>query len=77
MSVEELIETIIGCAKKVRSQLCAKKVRSQLTPGFEERVYKNAMFKELRDCGIEVETEVPFNVYYKKHIVGSYKADNA
>ena len=39
MSVEELIETIIGCAKKVRSQLCAKKVRSQLTPSFEERVY--------------------------------------
>ena len=49
MSVEELIETIIDCAKKVRSQL---------TPGFEERVYKNAMFKELRDCGIEVETYV-------------------
>lgn len=66
MSTEELIETIIECAKRVRSQL---------TPGFEEKVYKNAMFIELRDCGIDVETEVPFNVYYKEHVVGSYRAD--
>ena len=62
MDTEELIETIIECAKRVRGQL---------TPGFEEKVYKNAMFIELRDCGIEVETEVPFNVYYKEHVVGS------
>lgn len=66
MDTKELIETIIECAKRVRGQL---------TPGFEEKVYKNAMFIELRDCGIEVETEVPFNVYYKEHVVGSYKAD--
>ena len=66
MDTKELIGKIIDCAKKVRSQL---------TPGFEEKVYKNAMFIELRDCGIDVETEVPFNVYYKEHVVGSYKAD--
>ena len=66
MDVSELIETIADCAKKVRSVL---------TPGFEEKVYKNAMFIELRDRGICVETEVPFNVYYNGHAVGSYKAD--
>ena len=54
---------------------CAKRVRSKLTPGFEEKVYKNAMFIELRDCGVTVETEVPFKVYYKNHIVGEYRAD--
>ena len=66
MNTPELIETIVDCAQRVRSQL---------TPGFEEKVYKNAMFIELRDNGIEIETEVPFNVYYKEHVVGSYKAD--
>lgn len=66
MTTPELIETIVDCAKRVRSQL---------TPGFEEKIYKNAMFIELRDNGVGVETEVPFNVYYKDHVVGSYKAD--
>ena len=66
METKELINTIAECAKRVRSAL---------TPGFEEKVYKNAMFIELRDCGISVETEVPFKVYYKNHIVGDYRAD--
>jgi GxxExxY protein len=50
-------------------------VRSQLTPGFEEKIYKNAMFIELRDNGISVETDVPFDVSYKGHVLGSYRAD--
>ena len=66
MNTQELIETIVDCAKRVRSQL---------TPGFEEKIYKNAMFIELRDNGVDIETEVPFNVYYKEHVIGSYKAD--
>lgn len=66
MNTPELIETIVDCAKRVRSQL---------TPGYEEKIYKNAMFIELRDNGIDIKTEVPFNVYYKDHVIGSYKAD--
>jgi len=66
MNTSELIETIVECAKTVRSLL---------TPGFEEKIYKNAMFIELRDRGVDIETEVPFNVYYKEHVIGSYKAD--
>jgi GxxExxY protein len=66
MNTPELIETIVDCAKRVRSQL---------TPGYEEKIYKNAMFIELRDNGIDIETEVTFNVYYKDHVIGSYKAD--
>jgi len=66
MSTKELIDTIAECAKEVRKSL---------TPGFEEKVYKNAMFIELRDKGLEVETEVPCQVYYKSHIVGDYRAD--
>ena len=66
MDTKELVNTIAECAKKVRSAL---------TPGFEEKVYKNAMFIELRDSGISVETEIPFKVYYKNQIVGDYRAD--
>jgi GxxExxY protein len=54
---------------------CAKQVRSQLTPGFEEKVYKNALYIEMLDMGLPVETEVSFKVYYKDHIVGDYRAD--
>jgi GxxExxY protein len=66
MDVEQLIEVIIDCAKTVRRSL---------TPGFEEKIYKNAMYVEMRDRGINVETEVPFSVQYKGHIIGEYRAD--
>ena len=53
----------------------AKIVRSHFVPGYEENVYKNALYIELTDAGLSVATEVPFTVSYKGHIVGSYKAD--
>ena len=66
MEIKELVELIIDCAKMVRSHL---------TPGFEEKVYKNALYIELIDHGLPVETEVSFKVYYKNHVVGDYRAD--
>ena len=66
METNELVELIIECAKQVRSVL---------TPGFEEKVYKNALYIELLDRGLPVETEVSFKVYYKNHVVGDYRAD--
>ena len=66
METKELVELVIDCAKIVRSHL---------TPGFEEKVYKNALYIELIDHGLPVETEVSFKVYYKNHVVGDYRAD--
>jgi len=66
MEINELVETIIERAKIVRSHF---------TPGYEENVYKNALYIELTEAGLSVATEVPFNVSYKGHIVGAYKAD--
>lgn len=63
---EALVEEIINCAKIVRRHL---------TPGFEEKIYKNALFIELKDHGINVFTEVPFHVSYKDHVIGEYRAD--
>jgi len=66
VDTEKLIETIVDCAKTVRKHF---------VPGYEENVYKNALYVELTDAGLSVETEVRFNVSYKGHIVGAYKAD--
>ena len=66
MEVDELCNVIAGCAKTVRSQL---------TPGYEEKLYKNALMIELGERGIPFETEVPFQVRYKNHIIGDYRAD--
>jgi len=54
---------------------CAKNVRKQLAAGYEEKIYKNAMYIEMKKHGILVETEVPFKVYYDGVIVGEYRAD--
>ncbi|EGN57969.1 hypothetical protein PRBRB14_16310 [Hallella multisaccharivorax DSM 17128] len=65
-NVELLIKKIIQCIYNVRGVL---------PPGFLEKIYKNALYIELKEQGMPVETEVPINVVYKNHIVGSYKAD--
>ena len=66
MKNKELVDEIIDCAKAVRKQLCA---------GYEEKIYKNAMYIEMKKRGLSVETEVPFKVYYDDVVVGEYRAD--
>ena len=66
MDIEILIKEVLDCAKEVRKEL---------KQGFEEKVYKNAMFLELRSRDLDVKTEVPFEVSYKGTCVGSYRAD--
>ena len=63
---KELIEKIIDCAKIVRRHLAA---------GYEEKIYKNAMYIEMKKHGILVETEVPFDVHYDNIVIGQYRAD--
>ncbi len=50
-------------------------VYNQLGYGFLERVYKNALFIELKDCGFDCSTEKSLTVFYKGHAVGNYFAD--
>ena len=66
MTDSEIMDKIVDCAMEVRSHL---------TPGFEEKVYKNSMFYEMIERGLSVETEVSFQVKYKGHVVGTYRAD--
>jgi len=66
MEHEEITGMIIQAAYRVHNILGA---------GFLERVYHNAMIIELRDMGLQVESELPIPVYYKNILVGDYNAD--
>ena len=41
-----------------------------LGPGFLEKVYENALVKELESQGLKAEKQVPIRVYYKEEPFG-------
>ena len=53
----------------------AFEVHEQLGSGFLEKVYENALVRELVDRGLRIETQRAIAVSYKGHLVGSYFAD--
>ena len=55
MKIESLIKTIIQCAYNVRMHLAAS---------FLEAVYQKALVIELKEKGIDAETEAPITVSY-------------
>ena len=66
MTIKELIDEIADCAIAVRKQL---------TYGFEEIIYKKAMYIELKKHGLTVETEKPIKIYYDDTCIGDYRLD--
>lgn len=64
--MDELISTIIKAAYNVHNVLGA---------GFLEKVYHNALLIELKNLGLDAESEMPIDVIYKNHVVGEYFAD--
>jgi GxxExxY protein len=62
----ELTRTIIGAAYEVHNNL---------GQGFLEKVYVQALMKELRDAGLAARAEAPIEVLYKGVPVGCYFAD--
>jgi GxxExxY protein len=64
--LNELSETIIGCAFKVGNALGC---------GFLEKVYENALAHEIKKAGLAVEPQAPIKVHYDGIIVGEYAAD--
>lgn len=63
---KELSDKVIGCYLTVHSELGY---------GFLERVYENALLKELELNEIKAKTQVPIDVNYKGFEVGKYFAD--
>ena len=62
----DISESIIGCCFEVMKEL---------GPGFLERVYKNALLMAMRQKGLLVEVERPYDVIFRGKIIGRYLAD--
>jgi len=54
---------------------CCFEVIQELGSGFLENVYKNALFIAMRQKGLDVLTEQPFEVTFREQKVGKYIAD--
>jgi GxxExxY protein len=54
---------------------CAVRVHKILGIGFLEKVYENALLRELRKAGLFVEQQKPITVLYDGDIVGEFVAD--
>ena len=63
---EDLTRRIRGCVYEVYRNLGA---------GFLEKVYENALLRELELCGLNAKAQVPLKVVYKSKAVGEYFAD--
>ncbi len=63
---KELTEKIINIFYKVYNKLGC---------GFLEKVYENAMMKELKKAGIPTASQAPIKVFYEGEIMGEYFAD--
>lgn len=66
VKTENVTEMIIGACYKVMNELGI---------GFSETVYKNSIALLLRQMMLEVSIELPLEVYFQSHLVGSFKAD--
>jgi GxxExxY protein len=62
----DISEAIIGCCFEIMRELGA---------GFLENVYKNALFIAIRQKGLNVLAEQPFEVMFRNRKVGKYVAD--
>jgi|SRR5277367_3837928 len=62
----ELTRTVLGCCFEVMKEL---------GPGFLERIYKNALLITMKERGLQVQTEKPFEVVFRNKVIGRYNAD--
>lgn len=66
MELNEITESVIGCAMKVSSALGT---------GFLEKVYENALAIEMRKAGLSFGQQESVKVLYEGECVGDYVAD--
>lgn len=54
---------------------CAFKVHSELGPGFNEKIYHNALKFAFEEEDLKYETEKQYKVFYRKKQAGTLKVD--
>lgn len=63
---DQLTERIIGCCFRVHQDL---------GPGFNEKIYHNALRIQFEQEGLQYQTEKEFEVFYSNKKIGSFRAD--
>ena len=66
MEYRKLTKQIIGCASKVYNKMGF---------GYLESIYEKCLLIELRNSGLEAESQRPIAVYYDDQLVGEFLAD--
>lgn len=66
MDYKDVTEVIIGCAYRVYNKMGF---------GFLESVYEKCLLIELREAGLDAESQKTITVYYDGEIVGEFVAD--
>jgi len=66
MEINDITYTINGAGFEVNRVLGS---------GFLEKVYENALLVELKERGLNAESQIPVKVFYKNKIVGEYIID--
>jgi GxxExxY protein len=75
------IKEIIPEISKIRDPLtekiiaCAYKVHSELGPGFNERIYHNALELALKEKGLRYQSQKEYRVTYQGKQIGIFKID--
>lgn len=73
---DEKIERELSGAELTRTVLgCCFEVMKELGPGFLEKIYKNALLLTMKEKGLLVETEKPFEVVFRNKVIGRFNAD--
>lgn len=54
---------------------CCFKVHSELGPGFNEKIYHNALRLALKEAGLKDDAEREFSVFFQAKRVGSLRLD--
>ena len=54
---------------------CSFNVHSELGPGFNEKLYHNALILALKEAGLRYKTEKEYKVYFQDKNVGYLKLD--
>ncbi|MEN8264203.1 MAG: GxxExxY protein [Nitrospirota bacterium] len=54
---------------------CCFKVHGELGPGFNERIYHNALMLDFKENGLTYKAEKVYKVSYKGASVGNFRAD--
>jgi GxxExxY protein len=62
----EVTQKIIGCCFEVHKAL---------GPGFNEKIYSNALQMQLHKTGVKFDAEKEFNVYFDGHSIGKFRVD--